>query len=127
MRFVRFILLCALAMSSAGAQEPGSKLNAEPPLPKSPCRNDGHSFTARVARAPSIEELTRFDLSGLFGHRAYFRTGTLVSVSRREGQWSCVTGPFVASSGSSFLRTGWMQTTLLESIEQQDRDSGNRH
>ena len=92
MRFVRFILLCALAMSSAGAQEPGSKLNAEPPLPKSPCRNDGHSFTARVARAPSIEELTRFDLSGLFGHRAYFRTGTLVSVSRREGQWSCAHG-----------------------------------
>jgi hypothetical protein len=76
-------------------------------------------------KAHAIQELTQFDLAAFQERRVFFRAGTIVSVSRRDGPWSCVTEPMdVPTSGSPFY-TGWMKTALLEPVTTRDYAPGN--
>jgi hypothetical protein len=112
MRALAVIFLFAIAALPAPAQR-GSNL-LESPVPKGPCRYTRLSGIRQVKESPSIEELTRFDISVLTAHWVFFPVGTEVSVNRREGPWSCVSGgwPF---------RTGWMETWLLGPLVEKDR------
>jgi hypothetical protein len=99
------------------AQPSPSAPKLEPEVPRTACRYDRLSIVQRVKAAPSIE-IPRFDLSSLFAHRVFFRTGTLVGVSRREGSWSCVTG-------GSPSRTGWLRSSQLEAVDQSEHKPGS--
>ncbi len=119
MRILLPMILAVIAANATWAQETPHKQGA----PKLPCHfDDSFGWDHLVIRTPPIEELMRFDDSFMTEHRVFFPTGTLVSVSRQEGPWSCVTGPFGGpSSGSQFLRTGWMKTELLVRLEPHTR------
>ena len=116
MQVLRATVLFAFVAAVAGAQQAGSNQTAEPSVPKSTCSFDRLSNLRRVSSAPPIEELLRFDPSLLLKHRVFFPVGTIVAVNRQEGPWSCVTGPIGPMGGGFGLRTGWMQTGLLERL-----------
>ncbi len=127
MRTVAAILLFAIAVPWAAAQDLGSKRTMEPPVPKATCRYSRLAAWRQVKADPPIEDLMRFDLSSPTEHRVFFPIGTIVTVSRREGAWSCVMGPFrEATSGSPFL-IGWMRTDLLGPVEDQEPASKIDH
>jgi hypothetical protein len=112
------ILILALAACTAGAQQKPS-VETEPPVPKSLCRSERLSAVRQVKADPPIEELMRFDQSLITEHRVFFRKGSIVTVSRYDGYWACVTGPFERPTSGSPFRTGWMKTALLGPVEQE--------
>lgn len=123
MSSARAVLLTAMVACTAGAQQ-NPVDQTEPAVPRSVCRYERLSAIRQVKLDPPVEDLSDFFLSSIVEHRVYFRPGTIVTVSRREGSWSCVTGPWlVASSGWPF-RTGWMKTALLGQVEKQQPASG---
>lgn len=79
--------------------------------PKALCEFDRtHAVVMRVkSSAPSL------DFSSSLEKPIYFPVGTLVSVSRREQSWSCVTGSIHTPNGHS-TRTGWMQSSQLDTV-----------
>lgn len=123
MRALAAIFLFVITFSPSGAQQSVSKQTPEPPVPKRPCRYQRIAVLRRVKADPPIEDLVHFDLSVLTDRRIFFPVGTVVSVSRQEGGWSCATGPMGPSSGWPF-RTGWTRTDLLGPFEEGDSGSG---
>ena len=118
MRILVPMLLAVIATNATWTKETPNKQGA----PKLACHsNDSLDWDHMVVRTPPIEELMRFDDSSINERRVFFPTGTLVSVSRQEGPWSCVTGPFGEATSGSPFRTGWMKTDLLVRLEPRTR------
>ena len=102
-------LLCAVS-ASMGQSNSRAGNDVVLPLPKTQCRYDpAYSVVMRV------KESAPLDFSASLEKPIRFPVGTLVSVSRRERSWSCVTGSIQTSTGRS-TRTGWMQSSQLEEI-----------
>jgi hypothetical protein len=119
MRAVASILLCTISLIPAFAQQ-NSPNQVSEPLPKTRCQFERTEAVLRKVKPSPVDDLLRFDQAALREQRVFFRAGTLVSVSRRVGLWSCVTGPMdIPTSGSPF-RTGWMKTDLLEPVATRD-------
>jgi hypothetical protein len=126
MRVFAAIFLFVTAAQGAVAQQNVSKQTADSRLPKTVCRYDRLSGLRRVIAEPSIEELTHFDLSVLTQPWVSFRIGTIVSVSRQKGPWSCVSASEETWSGSLF-RSGWMKSSLLGPLEAQGSKPGTKN
>ncbi len=127
MRVLAVILLFAIVLLPAAAQQDASRPDAGPSVPKGPCRFERLSSLRQVKRIPPIQELMHFDLSVLTEHRVFFPIGTTVMVNRQAGLWSCVTGPLnYATSGWPF-RTGRMESSLLGPVEERQSESGFRY
>lgn len=89
--------------------------------PKSICRYDRLGPIRRVNAESSFEELSHFDDA----RHVFFPAETMVTVSRQEGSWSCVTGSSDRTTSGSPVRTGWMPTSQIEPVN--PRNSKNRN
>lgn len=115
--------MLALAACMAGGQQKSAD-QTEQPVPKRFCQYVKYAPWRQVKADPPIEDLTRFDMSVLTGDRVIFHKGTVVTLNRREGSWSCVSGNFNDSSKGWQFRTGWMKSDLLGPVEEQEPSAG---
>ncbi len=111
------LMLALVACTAVAQQKPADQM--EGPVPKSLCRFSQFSPVRQVIAGPSFEDLARSNLLLLTDHRVFFRKGMIVSVSRREGAWSCVTGWIEGpTSGGAGMAPGHRgPATLTEFIQ----------
>ena len=124
MRIPGIMLLVAMSANTSWGQTPSFKGG----VPGGPCFFNRLAITSVVVGTPSLEDVQHFfDISVLTEHRVFFPVGTMVTVYRQSGGWSCVTGPADhATSGAppaNGIQTGWMRTELLERMEPRKRQS----
>ena len=89
---------------------------AQPPIPGDACRYDRTRASLRQLRGPasfSLGENLNQDRVSLGFH---VELGTLLSVSREERGWSCVTGT-VYVSGKAEPRSWWLESSRLQRIK----------
>jgi hypothetical protein len=100
-----YIASAAYSQSTGGVGNDGS---VSPP--KSGCGFDRtHAIVMRV------KEYRPWKLPNPLEKTIQFRVGTVVSVSRREQSWSCVTGS-IETLGVWTTRAGWMRSSQLEAL-----------
>jgi hypothetical protein len=104
-----FGLFCAVS-TSLGQNNSGTGVDSVPPLPRTLCR-----FERTHANVMRVKEVAPPDFSASFEKAIRFPVNTVVSVSRREQSWSCVTGSIQTPNGWS-TQTGWMQSSQLEEL-----------
>lgn len=109
MRAFVFIGILALPWCAAARPAPTNE-SGQPALPGSDCRYDRVRVILR-----QVQTISPIDLSAALMKPVRFPIGTIVSVSKQEESWSCVTGP-VRKSNRWVTRTGWLQTSLLGSL-----------
>jgi len=105
-----FFGLWSAVSTSLEQSNSGTGADSVPPLPKTLCR-----FERTHAVVMRVKEGASWDLSVSLEKPIHFPANTVVSVSRRERSWSCVTGSIQTSNGSS-TQTGWMQSSQLEEL-----------
>ena len=111
--------MLALVACIAGAQQKPAD-QTDLPVSKRFCQYVKYGPWRQVKSDPPIEDLTRFDMSVLTGDRVTFHKGTVVTLNRSEGVWSCVSGNLSDPSKGWQFRTGWMKTGLLGPVEEQE-------
>jgi hypothetical protein len=109
MRAFVFIGLLALPWCAAAQPAPTNE-SGQLALPNSDCRFDRVRVMLR-----QVQAIAPIDLSAALMKPVRFPIGTVVSVSKQEESWSCVTGSVQKSNGW-VTRTGWLQTSLLGSL-----------
>lgn len=62
-----------------------------------------------------VKEHRPWEFPNFLENTVQFPVGTVVTVSRSEQSWSCVTGPVKTPSGWT-TRTGWMKSSRLEPL-----------
>lgn len=105
-----FFGLCCAVSTSLGQSKSGTGADSVPPLPKTLCR-----FERTHAVVMRVKEGAPWDFSASLEKPIHFPANTVVSVSRRERSWSCVTGSIQTHNGWT-TQIGWMQSSQLEEL-----------